>query len=269
MVRSEWALERAVPWLELPVRFVWLLAMFLYLVVPFIFPDGRFVPRWTRLLGAAAIPAVVPLVDPPGLLVELPHGSQGVFKAGLGLAVLVWSVFGGLAPTRRRTATGTCPARCSASRPNGSRSPLGCCSRSYSWASLSRACSPPPTRGSSGRCWRCSRTLSTGASTGVATTRPRPSRRSAPDCASSSTSTRSRPSCWPWSTRRCSQRRRRCGFDLPLERLRITAMQWRIVLRHDRSDLHDRSQGLVTRPMHGNRSRHAVRKAVLAGHAQP
>ena len=55
MVRSEWALERAVPWLELPVRFVWLLAMFLYLVVPFIFPDGRFVPRWTRLLGAAAI----------------------------------------------------------------------------------------------------------------------------------------------------------------------------------------------------------------------
>jgi hypothetical protein len=94
-VRIEWALERAVPWLELPVRFVWLLAMFLFLVVPFIFPDGRFVPRWTRLLGAAAIPAVVPLVDLPGLLVELPHGSQRVFKAGLGLAVLVWSVFWG------------------------------------------------------------------------------------------------------------------------------------------------------------------------------
>jgi hypothetical protein len=95
VVRSEWALERAVPWLELPVRFVWLLAVFLYLVVPFIFPDGRFVPRWTRLLGAAAIPAVVPLVDPLGVLVELPHGSQGVFKTGLGLAVLVWSVYCG------------------------------------------------------------------------------------------------------------------------------------------------------------------------------
>jgi hypothetical protein len=46
-VRTEWALERAVPWLELPVRCVWLLVMFVWLLLFFVFPDGRFVPRWT------------------------------------------------------------------------------------------------------------------------------------------------------------------------------------------------------------------------------
>lgn len=90
LIRTEWALEQAVPWLELPVRFVWLLAMFLWLVVLFIFPDGRFVPRWTRLLGAAAIPAAALLVDFPKLLLDV---SRGESKAGFGLAVLVCSVF--------------------------------------------------------------------------------------------------------------------------------------------------------------------------------
>jgi hypothetical protein len=93
VIRSEWALEQAVPWLELPVRFVWLLAMFLWLVVLFVFPDGRFVPSWTRLLGAAAIPAAALLVDFHKLLLDV---SQGGSKAGFGLAVLVWSVFWGL-----------------------------------------------------------------------------------------------------------------------------------------------------------------------------
>jgi hypothetical protein len=50
-----------------------------------------------------------------------------------------------------------------------------------------------------------------GASTGASTTRPGPSRRSAAGSATSSTSMRCRPSCWPWSTRRCSQVRRPCG----------------------------------------------------------
>jgi hypothetical protein len=89
-VRAEWALEQAVPWLELPVRFVWLLAMFLWLVVLFVFPDGRFVPRWTRLLGAVAIPATALLVDFHKLLLDVVQGGS---KAGFGLAVLVWSVF--------------------------------------------------------------------------------------------------------------------------------------------------------------------------------
>jgi hypothetical protein len=83
-IRSDWALDRAVPWLELPIQFVWLLANFLFLILLFVFPDGRFVPRWTRLLGAAALPAAV--------LVDL---SQELSKARLGLTALIWSLFWG------------------------------------------------------------------------------------------------------------------------------------------------------------------------------
>jgi hypothetical protein len=83
-LRTEWALDRAVPWLQLPIRFMWALAMFLLLIVFFVFPDGRFIPRSTRLLGAAAIPAA--------LLVTV---SQGQSTASLGLTVLIWSVFWG------------------------------------------------------------------------------------------------------------------------------------------------------------------------------
>jgi hypothetical protein len=83
-LRSEWALEPAVPWLHLPIRFVWVLANFLFLILLFVFPDGRFVPRWTRLLGAAAIPAAV--------LVDL---SPELSKARLGLTALIWSLFWG------------------------------------------------------------------------------------------------------------------------------------------------------------------------------
>src|SRR5215216_2476691 len=84
-LRSEWGLERAVPWLEFPIRFVWVLANFLFLILLFVSPDGRFVPRWTRLLGAAAIPAAV--------LVDL---SQELSKARLGLTALIWSLFWGV-----------------------------------------------------------------------------------------------------------------------------------------------------------------------------
>jgi hypothetical protein len=84
-MRTEWALDRAVPWLDVPVHFVWLIAMFLWLVIPFVFPDGLFVPRWTRLLGAVAIPAAG--------LVEV---SQGQSKVSLGLTLLVWSLFWGV-----------------------------------------------------------------------------------------------------------------------------------------------------------------------------
>jgi hypothetical protein len=84
-IRSEWDLERAVPWLEFPIRFVWGVANFLFLILLFVFPDGRFVPRWTRLLGAAAIPAAV--------LVDL---SQESSKVRLGLTALIWSLFWGV-----------------------------------------------------------------------------------------------------------------------------------------------------------------------------
>jgi hypothetical protein len=52
-----------------------------------------------------------------------------------------------------------------------------------------------------------SRRPSTGVSTGAATTPRPPSRRSAAGGTSRSTWALSRPSCWPWSTRRCSRPR--------------------------------------------------------------
>ncbi len=78
---------------------------------------------------------------------------------------------------------------------------------------------------------------STGASTGVATTPPARSRRSAPGCASRSTSTPSRPSCSAWSSRRCSQPACRCGCDLPSARPPSSAAQAHPVRRHRRRQL--------------------------------
>jgi hypothetical protein len=93
-LRAASALEPAAPALWLPARFVWMLATFLSLIVLFVFPDGRLVPRWTRLLVAAAVPAVVLVgVDLPRIFVELPDVPPGVSKARLGFAVLVWSGF--------------------------------------------------------------------------------------------------------------------------------------------------------------------------------
>jgi hypothetical protein len=94
-MRAASALERAAPALWLPARFVLTLATFLSLIVMFVFPDGRFVPRWTRLLVAAAVPAVVLVADLPRVFVELPDVPPGMSKARLGLAVLVWSAFWG------------------------------------------------------------------------------------------------------------------------------------------------------------------------------
>jgi hypothetical protein len=84
-MRTEWPLAHVVPWLELPVQFLWMLAMFLWLIFLFVFPDGRFVPRWTRLLGAAAIPAAV--------LVDVSHE---ISTTRFGLTVLIWSLFWGV-----------------------------------------------------------------------------------------------------------------------------------------------------------------------------
>jgi hypothetical protein len=55
----------------------------------------------------------------------------------------------------------------------------------------------------------------TGASTGASTTRPTPSRRSPPTCATRSTWTPCQPNCWRWWTRPWSRPGSRCGFDRP------------------------------------------------------
>jgi hypothetical protein len=70
-----------------------------------------------------------------------------------------------------------------------------------------------PWRRCSSRPAAASRPRWIGASTGAATTRQEPSRRSAPACATRSTWTPWRPSCWPWSSRPWSQPGCRCGCD--------------------------------------------------------
>jgi hypothetical protein len=95
-MRAVSALERAVPALQLLTRFEWLLTTFLYLILLFVFPDGRFVPRWTRLLGAAAVLAAMLLsADLARVFVELPDVPPGLSEARFGLAVLVWLGFWG------------------------------------------------------------------------------------------------------------------------------------------------------------------------------
>jgi hypothetical protein len=95
-MRAISALERAVPALQLPARFVWLLTTLLYLILLFVFPDRRFVPRWTRLLSAAAVLVVGLLsADLVRIFVELPDVPPGVSEARFGLAVMVWSGFWG------------------------------------------------------------------------------------------------------------------------------------------------------------------------------
>jgi hypothetical protein len=95
-------------------------------------------------------------------------------------------------------------------------------------------------RRSSGRSSIGSRTWSTGTSIGAAMMRPRPSRGPRPGCATRSTSTHSRPSCWTWSTAPCNRLRHPCGSDLLLADPRPKAI-WPVTLRHDQSDLGDQT----------------------------
>jgi hypothetical protein len=74
--RSLSALQQAYPAVRAPVQFIWLLAFVLIIVTLYLFPDGRFVPRFTRLL---AVVAVVLVVLSPGLpegLLSLPRAQE-------------------------------------------------------------------------------------------------------------------------------------------------------------------------------------------------
>jgi hypothetical protein len=76
MTRSLSALERAYPAARLSVRCLWLLAIVLFLVMPYVFPDGRFIPRWTRLLAAITILFAVLFPDLPETLMGLPDSAR-------------------------------------------------------------------------------------------------------------------------------------------------------------------------------------------------
>ena len=76
--RSLAALEQAYPAVRAPVHFIWLLSFVLIIVTLYLFPDGRFVPRFARVL---AVVAVVLVVLSPGLpegLLELPRTPEGI-----------------------------------------------------------------------------------------------------------------------------------------------------------------------------------------------
>lgn len=70
------ALEAVHPAWGLPVKFAWGILLVFLILFPFIFPDGRFVPRWTRFLaGLLSLGAIGALFfgggsasDPPGSL---------------------------------------------------------------------------------------------------------------------------------------------------------------------------------------------------------
>jgi hypothetical protein len=76
--RSLWALERASPQLQLPARIVSLAALALLVVLCCLFPDGRFVPGWTKFLAAAVIPVLAAQPDLPLAVLRLPDPVVGV-----------------------------------------------------------------------------------------------------------------------------------------------------------------------------------------------
>ena len=192
-MRALWALGQTTPALRLPARLVWLLATFLYLIVLFVVPDGRFVPRWTRALGVVALPVFVLLLGfvMPSLLVDTANAWFAwallataplflLFTASVAVAILRHHLYD-INRLVSRTLTyglltvglGTLYA--------GAVVDLGQALNPE--VATPRSPWPPP------RCWwprcfdRCgiaSRARSTGASTGRATTRPGAWRRSAP-----------------------------------------------------------------------------------------
>jgi hypothetical protein len=76
--RSLSALEHAYPAVRAPVHFIWLLAFVLIFVTLYLFPDGRFVPRSTRLLAIVAVVLVVVSPGLPEAMLNLPRSPEGM-----------------------------------------------------------------------------------------------------------------------------------------------------------------------------------------------
>jgi len=87
------ALERAAPMLRIPIEVVWLLAIFLLLISLFVFPDGRFVPSWTRLVAVAAVPAAAFLSAPMRSIMKMPDRPTRGITADLVTAILILLVY--------------------------------------------------------------------------------------------------------------------------------------------------------------------------------
>jgi hypothetical protein len=76
--RSLSALEHAYPAVRGLVHCIWLLSLVLLIVTLYLFPDGRFVPRSTRLLAAAAVVLVVLSPGLPAGMLKLPRTPEGI-----------------------------------------------------------------------------------------------------------------------------------------------------------------------------------------------
>jgi hypothetical protein len=90
--RSLLALAAAYPATRLPVRLVELAGMALTVTTLFVFPDGRFVPRWSLLLAVAAIPALAVQLDALEVMLWLPDPPVGVASWRWGVAVVTVSI---------------------------------------------------------------------------------------------------------------------------------------------------------------------------------
>ena len=93
--RSLSALQHAYPTVQGAAHFIWLLSFVLIIVTLYLFPDGRFVPRFTRLLAAVTVVFVVLSPGLPEGMLNLPRTPEGISVwhwrgAVLGLLAL-WS----------------------------------------------------------------------------------------------------------------------------------------------------------------------------------
>jgi hypothetical protein len=86
--RSLSALEQAYPAVRAPVQLIWLLGFVLITVTLYLFPDGRFVPRFTRLLAIAVVVLVVLSPGLPEGLLRLPPAREGMSAWHWSAAVL-------------------------------------------------------------------------------------------------------------------------------------------------------------------------------------
>jgi hypothetical protein len=87
--RSLAALRQAHPALQAPIRLVLLLAFILSVVLLYVFPDGRFVPGWTRLLAAVAVVLVVLSPGLPEDMLNLPNTPEAI-SVSWRARVLAW-----------------------------------------------------------------------------------------------------------------------------------------------------------------------------------
>jgi hypothetical protein len=86
--RSLLALKHAYPAVRAPVQFIWLLGIVLSIVMLCLFPNGRFVPRSTRLLAIAAVVLVVLSPGLPAGMLRLPRVQEEMAVWHWGVAVL-------------------------------------------------------------------------------------------------------------------------------------------------------------------------------------